>query len=111
MTFQFLHIMFRSVFESFSLATTCSRIMCYLCKKYFSRETVVRHSDTGASPAELVLHYLYLNTGCVGLHEYTGIGAVIFPSDTKYLSEAILVEFLLGLQMTLTNNLCLAPVE
>ena len=38
-------------------------------------ETVVRHSDTVASPAELILHYRCLNTSCTGLHEDTGIGA------------------------------------
>ena len=55
---------------------------------------IVRHSDTVASPLELVLHHHCLNTICVGLHEDVGIGAAIFPSDTKYLSDATLVEFL-----------------
>ena len=62
-----------------------------------------------ASPAELVLHCL--NTSCVGLHEDTGIGAAIISSDTKYLSEATLMEFLQGLQMTSITNTCLAFVE
>ena len=74
-------------------------------------QTVVRHSDTVARPAELVLHYHCLNTSSVGLHEGTGIGAAIFPSDTKYLSEAMLVAFLLCLQMTTTCNPRLAAVD
>ena len=56
--------------------------------------TIVRHSGTVASPLELVLHYHCLNTRSVGLHEDAGIGAAIFPSDTKYLSDAKFVEFL-----------------
>ena len=72
---------------------------------------VVQHSDTVASRVELVLHYHCLNTSCVGLHEDIGIGAVIFPSDTKYLSETTLVETLQGLQMTSISNTHVAPVE
>ena len=73
-------------------------VPCVSCvQNVVFRETVVRHSDTVAIPAELVLHYHCLNTSCTGLHEDTGIGAAIFPPDTKYLSEAMLVEFLLAL--------------
>ena len=49
-------------------------------------ETVLRHSDTVASLAKLVLHYNRLDTSSVGLHEDICIGAAIFPSDTKCLS-------------------------
>ena len=80
----FLHVMFSSVFESFSLTTTCSGTTCQLCKKYLSGETVVRHSDTVTSPAELVLHYRCLNARCVGRHEDTGVGAAIFLSWLVY---------------------------
>ena len=59
-------------------------------KVLMSGQTVVRHSDT----VGLVQHYHCLNTSCVGFLEDTGISAAIFPSDTKYLSEATLVEFL-----------------
>ena len=45
-------------------------------------ETVVRHSNTVASPAELVLHYHCLDINCIGVHEDTGVGAAIFPADT-----------------------------
>ena len=41
----------------------------------------------------------------------TGIGAAIFPSDTKYLSVEKLVEFLQGLQMTSISNRRPAPIE
>ena len=78
---------------------------------YLTGETVVRHSDTEASPAKLVLHYNCLVISSVDLHEDNGIGAAIFPSNTKYLSETTFVEFLQDLQMTLISNPCLAPVE
>ena len=48
-------------------------------------EAVIRHSNTVASPAGLVLHYHYLNTSRAGLHEGTGVGAAIVPLDTKKL--------------------------
>ena len=80
-------------------------------QKVLVGEMVVRLSDTVASPAELVLHYHCLNTSCVGLHEDTRIGAAMFPSETKYLTEATLVEFLQCLQMTPISNLRLAPVK
>ena len=75
-------------------------------------ETVVRHFNTVASPAKLVMHYHCFSTSCVGLHEDTGLGAAIFPSDSKYLSKVTLVEFLQGLQLTsIICNPRLAPVE
>ena len=64
-----------------------------------------------AVAAELVLHYHCLNSSCVGLHEDTDIGAAIFPSDTKYLSEATLVEFIQGLQVISICNPSLVSVE
>ena len=70
-----------------------------------------RYPDTVASPAELVLHYHCLNISCVGLHGDISIGAAIYPSDTKYLSGAMLVEFLQGLQMTSICNPYLALVR
>ena len=64
-----------------------------------------------AGPAKLVLHYPLPRSRCVGLHEDTSIGEAIFPSDTKYLSETMLVGFLRGLQMTSISIPRLAPVE
>ena len=62
------------------------------------------------SPAELVLHYHCLTTSCVDFHEDTGIGAAVFPPETKYRSEAPVVEFLQGPQMTSICRPRLAPV-
>ena len=53
-----------------------------------------------ASPSKLVLYYHCLDTSCVGLNEDTDIGAAMFPSDIRYLSETTLVEFLQGLLIT-----------
>ena len=53
-----------------------------------------------SSPAKLVLHYHCLNTSKAGLRADTDVGAAIFPTDTKNFSEATLVEFLEGFQMT-----------
>ena len=93
--------MFKNVFESCSLTTTCSLVPCVNCaQKYLKGETVVQHSDTVASPAELVLNYHCLNTSSVGLREDTDIGAAMFLSDTKYIYEATLAEFFQGLHMT-----------
>ena len=72
-------------------------------------ETVIRPSDTMASPAQLILHYRCPNTCCV--HEDTGTGAVIFPSDTKNLSETTLAEFHQDIQMTSICNPRLAHVR
>ena len=74
----FLHIMFSSVFGSFSLATTCSRTIYKFMEKVLVGETVFRHSDAVVSPVQMVLHYHCLNTSCAGLHEETGINAAIF---------------------------------
>ena len=103
--------MFSSVFETFSQAT-CSRTNVLVVQKVLVGETVLRHSiKTAASPTVLVLHYHCLNNSCVGLHEDISIGAAIFPSATKYLSEATLVEFPQGLQKSSISNPRLALVE
>ena len=62
----------------------CSWVL--VVQKVLIGEMIVRHSDTEASPAELVLHYPCLNTSCVDLHQDTRNDAAIFPSDTKYVS-------------------------
>ena len=80
-------------------------------QKVLAGETIFRHSDTVASPAKLVLHYHCLDTSCVGFHEDTGIGAAIFPSYAKYLSETRLVEFLHGLHKISISNPRLAPAK
>ena len=67
--------------------------------------------NTVASPAELVLYYHCINTSSAGLHKDIGVGGAIFPSDTKNLSEATLVEFLHGIHMTSVCNPRLAHVE
>ena len=84
--------------------------MLVMQKKYLSEETVFRHSETVVSPTKLVLHCHCFDTSCFGLHEDTGIGAAIFPSDKKYLSEKTLVEFLQGVQVASISN-PLAPVK
>ena len=51
-----------------------------------------------ASPVEL--HDHCLDAGCVGFSEDAGIGAMVFPLDVKHLSEATLMEYIQGLQVT-----------
>ena len=107
----FLHIMFTVSLNRFLWPPRVLAPCVSLCKKYLSWETVFRHSHTMASPAEMVLHYHCLSNSCAGLREETGIDAAIFPSDTKYLSETTLVEYLHGLQKTSIINPRLARVE
>ena len=57
-----------------------------------------------ASPAELILQEHCHETGCVGFSEDAGIGATVFPPDVKYLSEATLMEYIQGLQVTSISN-------
>ena len=64
-----------------------------------------------ASPGELILHDHCLHGGCIGFSEDAGIGATVFPPDVKYLSEATLIEYLQGLQVTSVSNPSLTPVE
>ena len=84
-------------------------VPCVSCANSTSREEmVVRYSNTVASPAELVPHY-----HCLDLVVLVSmrILAAILPSDTKYLSETTLVNFLQGLQIISICNPRPLPVE
>ena len=100
----FLYTMFSNVFQSFLWPrhgiTPCVSKR-YLSGRRFSYILI-----------QLVLHYYSLDTNCVGLHRWHQCQCpAIFPSDTKYLSETTLVEFLQGLQMTSISNPRVSPVE
>ena len=69
-----------------------------------SGEPGVWHSDRVASPAELILYDHCLEAGCVRFSEDAGIGAMVFPLDVKHLSEATLMEYIQGLQVTSISN-------
>ena len=99
-----LRVVFGSVYKSFSLPTTGSQSTSQLGEYYLSGEAGVWHSDTVASLAELILHDHCLDAGCVGFSEDGDVGATVFPPDVKYLSEATLMEYIQGLQMTSISN-------
>ena len=72
-------ILLGSVFKYFSLPTTVFQSMSQLREK-----ADIWHSDTVASPAELILHDHCIDAGCIGFSEDVGIGATVFPSDVRH---------------------------